>query len=61
VLEGRPRHVLSCDPEAYFSTNDSEHPQASPWVEVHLPANATLLSLTHYTFTHGHHRASYYR
>lgn len=59
MLEGRPRNVLSSDPTAYFSTNDCE--QLAPWMEVHMPPNVTLLSLSHYSFLHGHHRTSYYR
>ena len=46
-------------PDRWFSTSESAHP--APWVELHLPHNVRLLSLQHYTFTHGHHRSSYFR
>ena len=46
-------------PEHWFSTNETAHP--APWVELHLPRNVRLLTLQHYTFTHGHHRSSYFR
>ncbi|DBB04806.1 TPA: hypothetical protein ACH3X3_010097 [Trebouxia sp. C0006] len=64
VSEGRPRNVVQgvVGQEAadhWFSTNESAHP--APWVELHLPHNMRLLSLQHYTFTHGHHRSSYFR
>lgn len=64
VSEGRPRNIVQGvvgQPGAdhWFSTNESAHP--APWVELHLPHNMRLLSLQHYTFTHGHHRSSYFR
>lgn len=64
VSEGRPRNIVQRvvgQPGAdhWFSTNESAHP--APWVELHLPHNMRLLSLQHYTFTHGHHRSSYFR
>ena len=64
VSEGRPRNVVQGGQgqqaaDHWFSTNESAHP--APWVELHLPHNVRLLSLQHYTFTHGHHRSSYFR
>lgn len=68
VSEGRPRNVVLGGrgntvaddvEERWFSTSESAHP--APWVELHLPDNVCLLSLDHYTFTHGHHRSSYFR
>ncbi|KAL0035198.1 hypothetical protein WJX79_005676 [Trebouxia sp. C0005] len=63
VSEGRPRNVVLGSrqegPDRWFSTSESTHP--APWVELHLPHNVRLLSLQHYTFTHGHHRSSYFR
>jgi len=63
VSEGRPRNVVLGSrqegPDRWFSTSESAHP--APWVELHLPHNVRLLSLQHYTFTHGHHRSSYFR
>ncbi|KAL0025169.1 hypothetical protein WJX77_004596 [Trebouxia sp. C0004] len=63
VSEGRPRNVVLGSrqegPDRWFSTSESAHP--APWVELHLPQNVRLLSLQHYTFTHGHHRSSYFR
>ena len=64
VSEGRPRNVVQGvvgqqGADHWFSTNESAHP--APWVELHLPHNVRLLSLQHYTFTHGHHRSSYFR
>ena len=45
--------------DRWFSTSETAHPV--PWIELHLPCNVALLSLQNYTFTHGHHRSSYYR
>lgn len=62
VSEGRPRSVVAGSGEGedrWFCTTESAHP--APWIELHLPCNVTLLSLQNYTFTHGHHRSSYYR
>lgn len=65
VSEGRPRNVVQggqqqqAEEDHWFSTNESVHP--APWVELHLPHNVRLLSLQHYTFSHGHHRSSYFR
>lgn len=63
MSEGRPRNVVLGSrqegPHRWFSTSESTHP--APWVELHLPHNVRLLSLQHYTFTHGHHRSSYFR
>ena len=64
VSEGRPRNVVQgvVGQQAahhWFSTNESAHP--APWVELHLPYNVRLLNLQYYTFTHGHHRSSYFR
>lgn len=67
VSEGRPRNVVAGSGEGpgrdgdarWFSTSESAHP--APWIELHLPCNVTLLRLQNYTFTHGHHRSSYFR
>ena len=58
VSEGRPRNVLSADPAAFFSTNESEG--QPPWIEVCLPPNVALLRLDAYRFQNGHARPSFF-
>ncbi|KAK9820583.1 hypothetical protein WJX72_011925 [[Myrmecia] bisecta] len=59
ISEGRAKNVLMGDVHSWFSTNDSQHPP--PWIELHMPSNVTILTLDQYTFSHGHHRPSYWR
>lgn len=41
VSEGRPEHVLSSDPEAWFETDESSDPL--PWIQVVLPSNMRVV------------------
>lgn len=51
MLEGAPNHVLACEPDQFFETNDSPDPQ--PWVQVTLPPNVAVTGLTRYTWQAG--------
>lgn len=59
VAEGRPANVISPEPDAWFETNDS--PDPLPWIQLELPSNVTITSLTRFTYAHGHRRAGYFR